>query len=328
VKKFNGTSWNPVGTATVSAGRDYFVKLALGATGTPYVAYMAGGYAGTGEVTVRKFNGTSWSSVGTTGFWADQFSLALGAADTPYVAYKDAYNVGASCDPQKLIDFKCESGHAGRLTVQKFDGTSWSAVGIAGFTAGGANHPSLALDATGTPYVAYMDEAHSGKVTVQKFDGTRWSVVGAAGFAGEANYVSLALGATGTLYVAYDDVSNSFKATVQKFDGTRWSAVGTSGFSAGETASVSLALSASGTPYVAYSDDPWKGSGKVTVKKFNGTSWIPVGVARFSAGLAEDISLALSTSGTPYVAYQGYTNPYDTDLEPQTPTRNTVQKFA
>ena len=95
---------------------------------------------------------------------------------------------------------------------------SWSPVGAAGFSAGMADYTSLALGATGTPYVAYSDGGNSCKVTVQKFDGTSWGPVGTAGFsAGTANYVSLALGATDTPYVAYKDGGNSNKATVQKF---------------------------------------------------------------------------------------------------------------
>jgi len=63
----------------------------------------------------------------------------------------------------------------------------------------------------------------------------------------------------------------------------------------------SLAFSPNGTPYVAYQDVA--NSSKVTVKEFDGTSWVTVGNAGFSAGEAIDISLAFSPSGTPYVAY-------------------------
>ena len=77
---------------------------------------------------------------------------------------------------------------------------------------------SLALDSTGTPFVAYSDGANSVKATVQKLVSGSWTVVGTAGFsAGLAFYTSLALDSTGTPFVAYSDFSNNNEATVQKF---------------------------------------------------------------------------------------------------------------
>ena len=66
----------------------------------------------------------------------------------------------------------------------------------------------------------------------------------------------------------------------------------------------SLAFSPSGQPYVAY-EDYGKFIMKATVMKFDGTNWVNVGNAGFSAGEADYISLAFSPSGQPYVAYHG-----------------------
>ena len=92
-------------------------------------------------------------------------------------------------------------------------------VGTEAFSAGRAEYTSLALDSTGTPYVAYQDAGKAGKATVQKFTvANGWTVVGTAGFsAGQADFTSLALDSTGTPFVAYSDVSNKNEATVQKF---------------------------------------------------------------------------------------------------------------
>ncbi|KXK15427.1 MAG: Endoglucanase precursor [Chloroflexi bacterium OLB14] len=141
---------------------------------------------------------------------------------------------------------------------------SWENVGTAGFSAGWANYPSLAVY-NGTPYVAYMDNANSNKATVMAFDGTNWVNVGSAGFsAGGACYTSLVV-YNGTPYVAYQDAANSYKATVMKFDGTNWVNVGSAGFSAGKAYYPSFAVY-NGTPYVAYQDDA--NSYKATVMKF------------------------------------------------------------
>ncbi len=47
----------------------------------------------------------------------------------------------------------------------------WVNVGTAGFSAGGVNSTSLALDSSNTPYVAYMDVAYGYQATVMKYDG-------------------------------------------------------------------------------------------------------------------------------------------------------------
>jgi hypothetical protein len=68
---------------------------------------------------------------------------------TPYIAYIDGSN-------------------SERVTVMKFNGTSWGSVGSSGFSAGEASYTSLYVH-DGTPYVAYKDRANSDKATVMYF---------------------------------------------------------------------------------------------------------------------------------------------------------------
>ena len=91
-------------------------------------------------------------------------------------------------------------------------------MGTAGFSAGQATYTSLAIDSTGTPYVAYADSFNDERPTVQKFTSGSWSVVGTAlSSAGAAYGTSLAIDSTGTPYVAYEDGANGGRATVQRF---------------------------------------------------------------------------------------------------------------
>jgi hypothetical protein len=295
VMKFTGngtTGWELVGSAGFSAGLAYFTSLALDASDTPYVAFS--NIDNDGKASVMKYGTTGWELVGSAGFSTGQAeftSLALDASGTPYVAYRDA-------------------GNGYKASVRKFNDktNSWDFVGDEGFSAEWARYISLALDASGTPYVAYSDSSNSYKANVMKFNGDSWEAVGSAGFsAGESLYTSLALDASGTPYVAYQDYDSIVnKASVMKFNGSSWELVGSERFSAGQADCISLALDASGTPYVAYMDAA--NDYKASVMKFNGSSWVNVGSAGFSDGQADYTSLALDASGTPYVAYSDFIN--------------------
>ena len=198
-----------------------------------------------------------------------------------------------------------------KATVMKYDTDlgNWVTVGTAGFSAGEADHISLAVD-NGTPYVVYADYSDgSGKATVMKYDANsgNWVTIGAAGFsAGEAADISLVLD-NGTPYVAYADYSDdSGRATVMKFDGSIWSPVGVPGFSTGTAFQTSIALD-NGTPYVAYKD--WSDKGRAIVMKFDAFlgEWISVGAADFSNDYIDDLSFAVD-NGMPYVAYKDLGN--------------------
>jgi Concanavalin A-like lectin/glucanases superfamily/Secretion system C-terminal sorting domain len=179
----------------------------------------------------------------------------------------------------------------------------WINVGTAGFSPGASSHSSFAIN-SGTPYMAFRDDANSSKVSVMKFDGISWVFLGAAGFsAGSAYDISLAFNGS-TPYVAYQDNGNGDKVTVMQFNGTAWVVVGTAGISIGGAGGISLAFAA-GEPYVAYSEN--SNSYKATVMKFNGTSWVDIGGAGFTTSSAEYISLAFDGT-TPYIAFQDGAN--------------------
>ena len=137
-------------------------------------------------------------------------------------------------------------------------GQAWNYVGSQEFSAGWAPDAVIAVDASGTPYVAYQDQANANKATVMKYNGSNWVVVGSAGFsAGQAGWIALSIDPTGVPYVAYVDYSISTSmppATVMKYTGGSWATVGTAGFSGGAAAFTAMAIDASGTPYVAYTD--------------------------------------------------------------------------
>jgi hypothetical protein len=231
------------------------------------------------------FNQASFGEVGYTSGDPGYSSLALDNSGLPYIAYDDATN-------------------SHKATVRRFNGSTWTAVGVPGISNADVSNIILDIDGNGTPYIAYKDYPLNNAV-VKKYNGNSWVDVGATGvITGEA--FSMALDASGMPYLAYITTITN-KVRVRKYNGSAWVDVGLGGnASAGTTTRISLALDGSSMPYIAYQDG--SNSNKVTVRKFNGSSWADVGAAGISAGTAAYISLDLDGSGMPYVAYQDATN--------------------
>lgn len=183
---------------------------------------------------------------------------------------------------------------------------TWQVVGTAEFTVGKAQNQSFAMY-DGIPYIAFRDEDNGNKTTVMKYENEEWQIVGTAGISdGYATYQSLAIN-DGVPYVAFRDDLNSRTTTVMKYDEGSWQVVGSKGFSANPSISPKASEYQSlkfdnGVPYVAYKDYG-PSSNKATVMKFNGTKWVVVGDANFSAGGVDYTSLAFD-NGVPYVAYK------------------------
>lgn len=272
---FTFAAWN---TATDGNGTGY-------AVGTAFTMPAA-------DVTLyANWSSKTWQAVGSAGFSADGVgypSLAFDSTDTPYVAFS-------------------EGGTTQYASVMRYEGGSWQLVGSGSFSAGQANWESLVIDSSDMPYVAYSDAANSQMATVMQHTGlgtTGWQPVGTGGLTA-GTYTSLAISTSDVLYLAYSDGANTNCATVMKYSGGSWQPVGTPGFSAGASTFVSLALDSAGTPFVAYRDGG--NGGRSTLMKYTGSGasgWEPVGLPGFSAGQVNDVSLALDSSGIPFVAYQ------------------------
>lgn len=211
VMKFNGANWENVGSPGFSDGQVKDVSLKLNASGVPYVAFKdyATGDPNEGEITVMKFNGSNWETVGMPRFSddeADYCTLTFSNTDEPYVAFTDKAN-----------QFKA--------TVMKFNGSNWETVGSAGFSPDRAFRFSLTFSSLGIPYLAYMDRDNEDKATVVKFNGTEWETVGSHGFSeGRAFHSSLLLNSSDEPYLAISETSlvglSYRRASVMKFTNT------------------------------------------------------------------------------------------------------------
>lgn len=209
VMTFDGTNWNYLGSAGFSAGRGYFVSLKIH-NGSPYVAFRDQGNSF--KATVMKFESSSWLNVGSAGFTpggAEYTSLAIDASGTPYLAYQDENIVSPA-------------SNANGASVMKYDGSSWTQVGSAGFSTGEARFLDIKIAPNGVPNLVFRDFGLSSKAVVMSYDSgtSSWLTVGNPGFsAGICSDMNLEIFSNGHLFVAYKDFGNGLGATVNDFIG-------------------------------------------------------------------------------------------------------------
>lgn len=241
---------------------------------------------------VESFTTSGWKYAGQRGFSsgeAQYISLALSSDDTPYVAYKD---VATS-----------------KITVKKYNGSSWINVGSAGFSDGEADCISLIVIGS-TPYVSFVDKGAGSKLSVMKYNGSNWEYVGGQGFS-ESEVWHSKIATNGTdLYVAFIDESMNDHLSVMKYNSNddKWQYVGNRAFSSGEIGfdgNIDIKVSSNnGTPFVAYANA--SKDHKITVEKFNDSSWQVVGEEGFSKGRVNGLSLVLDSSRNPIVVYKDF----------------------
>jgi len=200
VMKYNGSSWDSVGSMIALDGRS--PDIAIDPNNVPYIVY--------GELwdhpIVQKYNGSNWVTIGTLGggqFWSVS-SIAIDNAGAVYVVFKE-YGPYA-------------------LNVMKYNGSSWSV--LDGSLSSSSRYADIVIDGNNVPYVI-LAESGGGigyPTRVVKYDSANW--VGLGGHFGESYYGSLAIDKDGTPYVFYSRSSYNGVGMVQKYSGGGWPAVG------------------------------------------------------------------------------------------------------
>ncbi len=320
--------WKNVGSAGFSEGEAKGTNIAIDNSGTLYVAYV-NFYNYCLRPTVMKYDGNSWTAVGSFPERASGFVMAIDSSGTPYVAYGDGGN-----------DYKA--------VVKKYDGQNWVDVGNPGISAGNAYSIDIAIDRNGTPYVIYTDGANDDKAVVKKYDGNTWVDLGSVS-TGKAKYINIAIDSSGTLYVVYrDEGGKTYHAIAKKYEGGSWVDLGS--VNSGAANGIDIAIDSSGIPYVVYIEynaysqrvyvkkyveGTWTAVGgrlgydsispnividsngipyivwdwntkEVCVQKYEGGSWVDLGIA--SSSRASSPGIVLDSSGNPYVVYKDASN--------------------
>ena len=293
VQKFMGGAWLTVGS-NVSAGKVGFLKIAIDDNGVPYVCFNDSSF--TGNITVRKFNGTSWVNVGLPKF-AQVYSIgqvfepqmAIDGNNIPYVAVAQNFPIGYL-----------------HLSVYKFNGASWDNISS---DANNFFEFAFTVDkVNNVPYILFDDQAYTKQATVSKYVGGSWYNVGLADFTNApigVYYLAIKVDKTGTPVVAMQDNDGFERLSVFKFANGMWNLIGSERFSQCHSFFTSLALDKNNYPVVAFRDNFSPNNGGLIVMNFSGSgNWRKVGNRNFAMSdqlLSE--TLAIDTNNIPYVAF-------------------------
>lgn len=327
VKKFDGSNWINAGNPNISTGAASYSRIAIDSSGDIYIVFVDEGDGN--KAHVKKLNEGNWQDVGAAGVSTDNVAyttIAITRHGTPYIGYQDNVN--------------------NKIVVKKYDGNVWTDITPADLATSAGTYPLLACGDGDTLTMAYLTNGairvlkynEAGWDLIGSTFGTApfsfavdnkgVAFIASAGFGGvsvymiapsvnhnigeleliltKPDYAVIALDSSGTLFLSYND--NSFKAIVKKYNGNyNWTLLGETGFTRGPDAS--MAVSSRGTPYVVYKDYSldMRVTNRLRIKKFNDSAWVGVddGVAYRSI---LPVSIAIDTSGVPYIAYVQYPN--------------------
>lgn len=153
--------------------------------------YMAFTDPSNSKLSVKKYDGTTWATLGAT-YASDTnvfaYSLAVDRAGTPYIALKEV-GAGASM--------------AERVVVKKFNGSTWEMMGSTHFFNASSQVGIIQIisDVPGTVYLAYNDDESGSQYTIRQFNGTDWQSIPVT-FPGTGSFCPIAMDGFGVLYAA------------------------------------------------------------------------------------------------------------------------------
>jgi hypothetical protein len=288
--RWDGSNWSTVGNPAFTPGVATNLSLSFSATAT-YVAFRDS--ANQNKASVMRWDGTSWGPVGSYGLSQGEVrfpSMVVSPAGAPTIAFQDV-------------------AQGQRLSVARWNGSAWVYLG----TPGGASpdkvsYLSLAFAPDGTPYVAYRDEGAAGNLSIVRWNGTAWEYVGARGvYSGDVYNVNLAVSSNGTPYVAFQGFNEGYTVSVIQWVDGAWKYLGYPGVTPSTGAdNLTMTLSKGDRPYIAYRLRKADGNDVADVMMWNGAIWQSIRGQRISKGYADSYSLAVSDSGTPFLAFRDF----------------------
>jgi hypothetical protein len=267
LQRWNGTDWDSVDLAsplmgfvsspTVSALADYNGSLYLG-------GHFISSGGGAFEYNIRKWDGVSWSALGTgigdigSNNSSSVYALAI---------YNGELYVGGKFNKADGVP---------QANIAKWNGTSWSSVD--GGLGGGSAYVKCLVVHNGELYAggvfSVAGTASLPVSNIAKWNGTSWTALGA----GMNNPVYALAVHNGELYAGgcFDSAGTAAANHIAKWDGASWSALGT-GITGATYTVVNNLASYNGMLYVSGSFTAAGGQAVPGFARWDGASWSEVG---------------------------------------------------
>jgi hypothetical protein len=275
VGKWDGSSWSALGSGLSEPDYACPCVTALAVSGSDlYAAGTAVLPNVVSDNNVAKWNGSSWSTLGST---------------TPAIVTVGA--LAASSSNLFVGGAFTTMGGVATTNIAKWDGNVWSALDL------GINGAVNALAVSGGDlYVGgvFMTAGGVAATNIAKWDGRRWSALG-SGIAGVDPLVCALAVSGNDLYAGgwFTTAGGVPANNIAKWDGSTWSALG-SGMGSGMLDGMVTALAVSGSDLYAAGDFMTPdGVSANYISKWNGSSW-----SSLNSGLINVSVSALAVSGS------------------------------
>lgn len=264
--------------------------------------YAAGAFKlSSGASEVMKFNGTTWSQVGT---------LSANGIGIRHILVKDSNDI-----------YACGwfTNSSGYTYVAHWDGTSWREVGGTSTSPLHGNGPvwDLGIDNSGNLYACGYFTNSSGMNYVAKWDGTVWSEVGTGANSLGANSTvwDLEIDNSNNIYVSGYFTDNQGFRYAAKWNGTTWTTLtGTTGLLNANNIITMAYLDKTKNEY--YVGGRFKNNnGNQYVAKWDGSNWSQVGNTPFNGDfvcMIQDNAGNLLAAGA-HTNSSGFTSVYKWD---------------
>ena len=238
-------------------------SMAIASNGEVYIAFDEN--SGTGHA--MKWDGSNWQTIGDA-FSGPETKIFLDHNGTPYLLHRDA-----------------SGGYMGM--AHRLENNVWVPLGDGLYSSYGYWH-EMAFDSNNTPYVSYTDYYAGDEVYVSKFENGVWQQVGESlGMA--YYYTEIAFDSEDNLYVANNNYSTR-NIDLFRFENGTWQTVAEN-ISGCQTEKFDMTVNGTDIILAFINENE---SNKLSVVKFDGTTWEPVGPTTCTDGQINNPVVALN----------------------------------
>jgi hypothetical protein len=285
-------AWQTGNTWTLEKVADsdgtYTTSLALDAAGNPSISFGDGTHYGNLMYATR--TGTSWEvsrvDTGSAGDTGQYSSLAIDAAGSPHIVYNDGQTIAS-------------------LKYATWNGTAWTARTIDGdgFLGDTGYDPSLVLDSSGNPHIAYTNGKHFTDLMYAASNGSSWTLTRIDTGGGRTTSTgiepSVSLDSHGFPHISYYDSSNA-DLRYASWNGTGWELETVDSINDVGRQS-SLAIDAHDQPFISYYDVTLQELKYATFDAMT-AKWV-IRTVDNNGDVGKYSSLALDPKGHPAISY-------------------------